>query len=172
MKKIFKTAFVLVGLLHGFSDTCIAQSASNRLAQFEWLVGSWENKAKDELYLENWHVVDDSTMEGDAKTMIKGELKFRESISITATSKGIFYSAITSSENGPDSTAFRLIENQNQKFVFENKEHDFPQRIIYEAKGRKRLMARIEGEINGAFGYEDFPMKKVRVKRIMYNPIN
>ena len=172
MKKISKTAIAALLFFQALSNFGVAQASKNRLAQFEWLVGSWENKSKDELYQENWYVVDDSTMEGDAKTMIKGELKFRESISITATSKGIFYSAITSSENGPDSTAFKLIERQNQKFVFENKAHDFPQRIIYEAKGRKRLMARIEGEINGAFGYEDFPMKKVRVKRIMYNPIN
>lgn len=45
-------------------------------------------------------------------------------------------------------TPFKMIEMAANKVVFENPEHDFPQRIIYEREG-DTLTARIEGTQNG-----------------------
>lgn len=45
-------------------------------------------------------------------------------------------------------TAFALVSNADQRAVFENLSHDFPQRIIYERAG-DRMTARIEGPIEG-----------------------
>lgn len=43
---------------------------------------------------------------------------------------------------------FTLVSNENQRAVFENLVHDFPQRIIYERVG-DAMSARIEGAIDG-----------------------
>ncbi len=59
---------------------------------------------------------------------------------------GISYFA---SPRGSSPTEFKLKETQGKKVIFENPEHDFPQRIIYELKEGNKLVARIEGEING-----------------------
>ncbi len=45
-------------------------------------------------------------------------------------------------------TEFTLASNADQRAVFENLTHDFPQRIIYERDGDV-MVARIEGTMNG-----------------------
>jgi hypothetical protein len=45
-------------------------------------------------------------------------------------------------------TAFAMTANADQRAVFENPAHDFPQRIIYERDGDV-MVARIEGPMNG-----------------------
>ena len=45
-----------------------------------------------------------------------------------------------------------------RKVVFENPEHDFPQRIIYQLDDDGNLAGRIEGLVNEAAHAADFPM--------------
>lgn len=45
-------------------------------------------------------------------------------------------------------TAFPLVSNAGRRAVFENPEHDFPQRVIYHRDG-ETMTARIEGAMNG-----------------------
>jgi hypothetical protein len=56
-------------------------------------------------------------------------------------------------------TLFALVEHTPKKFVFENKEHDFPQRIIYEFHKDGKLTAAIEGDINGVHKRKEFSFK-------------
>ena len=44
---------------------------------------------------------------------------------------------------------FAIVEYSPKKITFENKEHDFPQRIIYEFHKCGKLTAAIEGNVNG-----------------------
>jgi len=48
------------------------------------------------------------------------------------------------------------------RLTFENKQHDFPQRVIYEQKGKGLLLAAIEGTYKGKEGREEYQMRKVR----------
>ena len=45
-------------------------------------------------------------------------------------------------------------------YIFENKEHDFPQRIVYENQGKKEMLASIEGELNGKSRKSEFRYKR------------
>lgn len=45
-------------------------------------------------------------------------------------------------------TPFELVSNVDQRAVFENPAHDFPQRIIYERNGDV-MVARVEGQADG-----------------------
>ncbi|MEE2692401.1 MAG: DUF6265 family protein [Pseudomonadota bacterium] len=56
-------------------------------------------------------------------------------------------SYIASPGGGP-ATAFTLVSNDGSKAVFENKAHDFPQRIVYVRAG-DALTATIEGDVEG-----------------------
>ena len=69
-----------------------------------------------------------------------------EFLRIEATSSGITFWA---SPAGKTPTPFRLIELKNKRVVFENPEHDFPQRIIYWLGDDGALHAKIEGTENG-----------------------
>jgi len=44
--------------------------------------------------------------------------------------------------------------------TFENKDHDFPQRIIYKNTGQDSLYARVEGNDKGKFRKEEFAMRR------------
>ena len=57
---------------------------------------------------------------------------------------------------------FPLKDSFGGKLTFENKEHDFPQRVIYERKGPALLLAAIEGIYKGKEEREEFQMRKVR----------
>jgi hypothetical protein len=51
--------------------------------------------------------------------------------------------------------AFRAVELSDSRVVFENREHDFPQRILYWLD-RGRLHARIEGKIQNSVHSEEW----------------
>ena len=51
--------------------------------------------------------------------------------------------------NGATPTEFPAKEISERRVVFENPEHDFPPRVIYERRG-KTLVGRIEGAAAGA----------------------
>ena len=59
-----------------------------------------------------------------------------------------------------DETSFKAIRLIDREVVFENPEHDFPQRIIYRLTPSGVLAARIEGVENGNAKGIDFPMNR------------
>ena len=55
---------------------------------------------------------------------------------------------------------FRLISSANNIFIFENKAHNFPQRINYQNRSGGELLAWIEGTVNGEFKKVDFSCRR------------
>jgi hypothetical protein len=58
-------------------------------------------------------------------------------------------------------TLFTLVSAGNNRFIFENKEHDFPQKIIYHFASSNLLNASIEGEIKGKMNKKEFRFNKL-----------
>jgi hypothetical protein len=79
-----------------------------------------------------------------------------EFLRIEKTADGISYIA---QPGGRPPTSFRLIESAAKRAVFENKAHDFPQRVTYKRQG-DTLTAAIEGAVNGQNRRIEFPYKK------------
>jgi hypothetical protein len=77
-----------------------------------------------------------------------------ESLRLERLGDDVFYTARPRQNLFP--TAFRLIESDARRFVFENPEHDFPQRIVYERIGATKLHVRIEGDDSGESHGVDF----------------
>lgn len=63
--------------------------------------------------------------------------------------------------SGQEEASFKLVKLEKNLAVFENPEHDFPQRIIYKLEDGETLKARIEGKSKGKERGVDFPMKRV-----------
>jgi hypothetical protein len=61
---------------------------------------------------------------------------------------------------GAKPTVFRMITGSDGEVVFENPEHDFPQRIIYRRESADALFARIEGQEKGVNKAMDFRFKR------------
>ena len=71
---------------------------------------------------------------------------------------GLIFTAMPS---GQDEADFKAIDIGIDKVVFENPDHDFPQRVIYELAGKNRLIGRIEGVMDGEHRSIDFPMTRI-----------
>ena len=64
------------------------------------------------------------------------------------------------SPSGQSTASFAMLSLNDREVIFENPDHDFPQRIIYRLISDEDLLGRIEGTINGTERAVDFPMKK------------
>ena len=63
---------------------------------------------------------------------------------------------------GQPEASFVSIELTESKVIFENKEHDFPQRILYWLGPKGELHARIEGTSGGKAVHEEWVWTKAR----------
>jgi hypothetical protein len=67
-----------------------------------------------------------------------------------------------SNQNNQQPVYFKLISKEDGRYIFENKEHDFPQRVIYHLVSNDAVHARIEGVRNGQERGSDFKYSRVK----------
>ena len=115
------------------------------LDQLNWLVGAWRQTKKGVVTEEHWIPPSGGMMLGVNRTVRDAGKTSFEFLRIAKTEKGISYFA---SPAGRPAVEFPLVECKDNRAVFENPKHDFPQRIIYTLKDGA-LHARIEGTIGG-----------------------
>lgn len=129
---------------------------------FEFLVGNWEMKTKTGKIIERWQKHRDSLTGTSHRFNAKGDSILTESI-VLKKLNGEWNFCVTGYEKGNEGkTNFKLISSANNTFTFENKQHDFPQQIVYQNKGKDALLAWIEGEIGGKKRKMEFPYDRVK----------
>ena len=133
----------------------------SKIADFEWMAGCWERRddAKKLFVSEQWMSPAGTSIHGMGRTVKDGKTTGWEYMRIEQRSDGFYF--VAKPKENPEETAFKLISSTLNEVVFENKEHDFPQRVIYKIQGTK-LIGRIEGNNNGKFLGLDFPMRRVK----------
>ena len=124
----------------------------------EWVIGEWQATPGQVVIREQWQRVSETTFEGESVTtsLVDGEVANHESLRLLEMSDGVFYLAKVTHEDLP--VPFRLTECSNDIFVFENADHDAPQRLIYtlmqaSGSGKSELEVRLEGD-----GMKDFSL--------------
>ena len=113
--------------------------------QLSWMSGYWLSCEDGREVSETWTDPRGGLMAGNSVTMEGGRVSFELSrISPTARDgSGLAYFA---GVGGAPAVVFPAVEVSGTRVVFENPEHDFPQRVIYERDGDV-LKARIEGRM-------------------------
>lgn len=141
------------------SNAVLAQTQKYSLDDLEWLAGCWSGGSGTRSTIEQWMKPSGKTMLGMSRTVANGKTVEYEFLRVHEESNGdIFYTAIPS---GQQEASFKLVKLEKHMAVFENPEHDFPQRVIYKLEDDGSLKARIEGESKGKERGIDFPMKRV-----------
>jgi hypothetical protein len=129
------------------------------VAALAWLAGTWSTEKDGATVREMWLAPKDGAMAGLTLTTRPGQAARAEYAKITAEPEGVTYTAVVGRQ-AP--TPFRLLAGgEGDAAVFENTEHDFPQRIIYRRCGRD-LCARIEGTLKGRLEHEDWRYHRAR----------
>ncbi len=119
-----------------------AQTPDPALPELAWLTGYWTSSEDGTTNEELWTNGSGYMMLGVHRDVYANGRSSFEYLRIMRTREGIVYVA---SPGGRAGTTFTMKENKDQKVIFENLEHDFPQRIIYSRSG-DTLTARIEDE--------------------------
>lgn len=133
-----------------------------RLRRLDWLVGDWSTSPEDSASAteEHWMAPSTASMFGIGRTLKDGEEVFVEYLRIAAEADGVVYYAAP--QVRLPATAFRAIEYGPGRAVFENLEHDYPQRIVYELQFGGAIKARIEGEVDGELKSSEWILRRIR----------
>ena len=108
--------------------------------------GKWKLDAENVQLYEEWKYVNKTELTGMSYSIEDGERVIVEELCLKKIGKQWAYISVPKDQF---ITLFALTAFSQEMFVFENKEHDFPQRITYEFKPDGKLEAAIEGDING-----------------------
>jgi hypothetical protein len=129
-----------------------------RIADLDWLEGRWFGVKDGTASEEHWTSPEGGGLLGMHKDVKDGRSTGFEFLRIETAKDGrIVYLA---SPQGRPATPFTMIEGGTRRVVFENKEHDFPQRILYWLDAKGALHARIEGTLRGKAEQEEWVWSK------------
>jgi hypothetical protein len=110
-----------------------------------WLTGAWLSEDADQTSEHIWTSVRGGTLLGIQRDIRAGGDTWVEFVKLHETPAGIVFTAVPL---GQSQTDFLLVDSGPRHAVFENPEHDYPQRVIYRREG-DTLIARIEGLSRG-----------------------
>ncbi len=141
---------------------CAAGSAhAADISSLNWLSGCWIQDDGVKRIDETWLPPAGGVMLGVGRTVKAGTVREYEFTRIDTVDGALTYIAKPS---GQAEASFTAISQAASEIVFENKAHDFPQRIIYRSLGADRLQAAIEGPIDGTTKTIRFDYKRCEAK--------
>lgn len=134
-------------------------STKSPLEDFRNLEGTWVEEG-DVKFTETWKWENDSLISGTGKMTEGKKTLFSEKLQIVSMNDSIYYVPDVSNQNQGKIVRFALISKSENKWVFENKKHDFPTTITYTFSGNDCLTAVVEGIENKQPQKYTFRMKK------------
>ncbi|MFT4629678.1 MAG: hypothetical protein ACI8PV_000792 [Dinoroseobacter sp.] len=141
---------ILIGLLLAIT-TSNSQAKYESLGSLEWLNHRWVSKTDSNISVESWVRVSDESFEGIGETIDinSGKENFSASVRILQMNGQVFYLAKV--KQNPLPVAFKSIECSQRVAIFENTEHDFPQRLEYRHESDNVLKVIVSGQEGRAF---------------------
>ena len=151
-----------VGIAAGLALLLGAIGAAAPIGDVEhlgWLEGRWVGE-KDGVSMEElWDGPSRRRAPGLHTDVKAGRLLSWEFLRIADSGDGVTYFA---SPRSAAPTPFKLVELGERRAVFENRQHDFPQRILYWLDVQGALHARIEGPQGGRAVSEEWVWTRAR----------
>jgi len=153
-KTLFSGLLICAGFLTGSP-----LSAQSSIDQFSWMKGDWKGSTGPYEFYESWVQQDANTLTGKSYSINKSDTSIFELMRIEQVGDHWVFIAIIEKSNP---VLFTLIETKNNIYVFENKEHDYPQRVVYSLKEDGKMLAWIEGEKNGQKTKDEYLLEKIK----------
>lgn len=156
---LLQATWVLAWLAAGAATTHAAAATESTLERAAWLAGCWRADQAEPGSVEHWLAPAGGSMLGVSRSVRRGVTQGYEFMQIRSGADGRL--VFVAQPQGRAETLFTLLPGEGQELVFENPEHDFPQRVIYRPEPAGRLFARIEGRRDGALRALDFAMTRM-----------
>lgn len=118
----------------------IRSELASDFTPFHWLKGTWEMRKPNGSYrLETWENKSLNALHGKGMKVMDGDTTYLESIELYADQKEIWYTPTVPDQNNQQPVPFKLVSSNDLQYVFENPQHDFPQRIVYRFKPKEKI---------------------------------
>ncbi len=95
------------------------------------LEGTWKMTTKRGAICEEWKKVNDNHLQSKGYFIKGADTLVNERVALTNSKEGIFYTSTVEDQNNKEPITFKMTGADNNRFVFENPQHDFPKRIVY-----------------------------------------
>lgn len=165
LSELCKSAALLLFLVW----CAFAQETTFTQKDFEKLkpiVGTWLNKrSRGDIY-ETWTRKGEKEFAGMSYTLAgtgtaAGDTTPLEKVRLYIQGNEIVYAPVAAGQNDDKEVLFKLKTIEGNRFVFENLQHDFPKRIVYDFRSNDSLYAHIEGEIQSRQRRIDYPYRRI-----------
>jgi hypothetical protein len=140
-----------------------AHADDSALQKLAWLAGCWAAEQDEAGNGETWMPPAAGTMLGVARTVRGGRTVAHEFMQIRETAPGQL--AFIALPSGQSEATFPATKLSAGEVLFENPQHDFPQRIRHRLGPDGRLLARIEGRLDGVERAMDFVLRRIRCEQ-------
>jgi hypothetical protein len=148
--------WLLVGAVLGEVPRVFAQPQPT-IDRVAWLHGCWQTTGTPNVVEEQWMAPRGGTMIGMGRTVRDGKTTEYELVVLKEQDGRLAYEAHPS---GQAPAVFLSREITDSSVVFENAQHDFPQRVGYR-RSESGLAAWIEGTVKGQMRHIDFNYARV-----------
>ena len=155
-------AKVLSRFLPAVSFALMANAAAAQeltIDRVGWLQGCWRSNTGPTTVEEQWMAPRGGSVLGMGRTVRAGRTADYELVLISEMNGRLAYKAHPA---GQPSATFVSTMASDTSIVFENPEHDFPQRVGYRRDGADGLQAWIEGQANGKPRRVDFSYQRAQ----------
>ena len=125
----------------------IYQYKASQFAKLYALEGTWEMREKRGTY-EVWKIINEIYLEGSGFKVAGNDTIWNEQIALKYADGTITYVPKVLGQNDENGISFKLTGIRDNVFVFENKKHDFPKRIVYKIMNDK-MIATVSGKTKG-----------------------
>lgn len=126
------------------------------------LQGTWARQKANETLYESWEKSSAHLMRGKSYTLSGTDTIMVEIMQLQNIKGKIIFTAIDAQHKEQGPTDFTLTRVDNNSYYFENPQHDYPRRVIYELPANDSLHAWIDGGENEKDSRVDFYFKKIR----------
>jgi hypothetical protein len=131
-------------MMNANAQTC------HSLEELEKMIGNWSFETETEIITESWIKISHHSFEGVGHSINKfSDERNTETLRLVEMSGDIFYIAKVSHNNLP--VAFKLTSCTVKQFIFENPDHDFPQKLTYDFKSDHEIHVLVSGNSENDF---------------------
>lgn len=131
------------------------------LEKANWFIGEWANKSAEGDLTERWKKENDSLYLGESYFVTNGkDTVFTEHVRLEESNGILAFTVTVPGQNKEKPVRFEMTSVNDDRIVFENPKHDFPNKIIYYRVGNDSLKAEVSGIQKGKPSVQKFAMKK------------
>ncbi|MBU2491872.1 MAG: hypothetical protein KJ571_04550 [Bacteroidetes bacterium] len=155
MKIKYYLTFLIITVFCSLIEAQVS-SHSIDISNFDFLIGKWETDFGNYKYYEEWQKENDK-LTGLGYRIKDGE-KFDGEKLILINIHGYISYIATVGKQQP--ILFAMTNNSGRKFVFENNEHDFPQKIIYHVINNDSIHVLVEGQMKSGIVKDEYNLSR------------